>query len=105
MSTKWRGLSRELPDFHPETGHLHACNQQRSCGCASALYAVAEDLAGKAVWTEQVPPMVEQVREALHGDSDHAIEACRILMRHAALCAVDPHACVTCSAIVEATNV
>lgn len=33
----------ELPDFHPETGHLHTCNGVGPCGCAAALYCVAAD--------------------------------------------------------------
>lgn len=47
---------------------------------------------------------VGQVRKALYGNSDGAVEACRVLLRHAALCAVDPAYCPTCSAIVEATD-
>ncbi len=31
----------ELADFHPETGHLHACEAPASCECAAWLYCLA----------------------------------------------------------------
>lgn len=33
----------ELPDFHPETGHLHTCNRVGPCECAARLYELVED--------------------------------------------------------------
>lgn len=35
----------ELADHDPETGHRHGCADDRAeCGCAAALYALADDL-------------------------------------------------------------
>lgn len=33
----------EVADFHPETGHLHTCEDRATCDCAAWLYAVAAD--------------------------------------------------------------
>lgn len=33
----------ELPDFHPETGHLHVCTDRVTCACAAWLYCLAQD--------------------------------------------------------------
>lgn len=60
--------------------------------------------AGYPAWN-LFPPSVEQVREAIEGNSDRAIEGTRLLLRHAALCTyLTRSECPSCSAIIEATE-
>lgn len=40
MTPEWQ---YELPDFHPETGHLHTCTDRSTCDCAAHLYCIAQD--------------------------------------------------------------
>jgi hypothetical protein len=46
-------MSYEIADFHPETGHLHACTDRATCDCAAWLFCIAED----AVMVDRPSPL------------------------------------------------
>jgi len=78
-------VDMELPDFHPETGHLHTCEDRATCSCAAWLFSMAaqyEDrlpAADARLAAEDDTLLREQIRVAWHKNPTSGAFADRLL--------------------------